>query len=76
MLCSDFGSALMSGAQKSGALELVGFETQSSPGCTYTRRSKILTHSLGFKRWGCVVLIKEFLKYLSPVGPMIKFICD
>ena len=25
MLRSDFGSALMSGAQKSGALELVGF---------------------------------------------------
>ena len=27
MLRSDFGSALVSGAQKSGALELVGFST-------------------------------------------------
>ena len=30
MLCSDFGSALMSGAQKSGALELVGIRLHRS----------------------------------------------
>ena len=34
------------------------FETQSSPGCTCTRRSKFLTHSLIWVRWVCQIHIK------------------
>ena len=39
MIRSDFGSALVSGAQKSGALELVGYSI-----CLFTLRSYITVY--------------------------------